>query len=186
MQIDRFYFPVETLGYGKRMCIWTVGCPHHCYNCSNPELWDCNDDKEISVLTMINAIKPYINKCDGITITGGDPFFQAKDLEYLLYELKSICEGDILVFSGYTFEEILNNSEMNNCLKYIDVLIDGKYIDAMNDNKGLRGSSNQNIHILNKRFQYRYLNAEALERQSQLVVDNGLLMNIGIPMKICE
>ncbi len=46
MQIDRVLFPITTLGPGNRIGIWTIGCPHKCYNCSNPELWDANVNKD--------------------------------------------------------------------------------------------------------------------------------------------
>ncbi|GHV54725.1 hypothetical protein FACS1894216_15320 [Synergistales bacterium] len=91
-----------------------------------------------------------------------------------LSKKSKITTGDDL-FDAYNYSESLG---------LIDVLIDGPYIDNLNDNKGIRGSSNQQIHILNERFQDRYLDAHNWERQSQIVESNYNLISVGIPMKM--
>lgn len=183
MQIDRIYYPVTTLGYGKRIGIWTIGCSHQCYNCSNPELWSENRSKDIP----INKIKEYVVRvpmADGITITGGDPFEQPEELLKLVKELKELGYEDILVYSGYTIEALrLKGDIYNEILTIIGVLIDGEYIDDLNDNKSIRGSSNQRIHILKQSLLDRYRNCEEWKRKTQLLLNNNSIQAIGLPIK---
>ena len=183
MQIDRIYFPVKTLGPGNRVGIWTVGCPHHCFNCSNPELWEPDSGKDLPSNTITELLIPYLKKADGITITGGEPFFQVDELFRLLSDIKKIFDKDILVYSGFDLPQLNTDDKAVHCLALIDVIITGKYVDALNDNIGLRGSSNQVITVLNKRFEKAYDNTWNCKRQSQLIINNGHLFNIGIPIK---
>lgn len=183
MQVDRMYYPVTTLGYGKRIGIWTIGCNHHCYNCSNPELWGNNPTKEVPVAKIIEYIKR-VPEIDGITITGGDPFEQPEELLALVKELKAMEVEDILVYSGYTIEDLRDkNSETKEILSLIGVLIDGKYIDELNDNKSIRGSSNQRIHILNNNLYERYHDCDNWKRQTQILIKNRDIQAIGLPIR---
>lgn len=152
MYIARILYPVETLGPGKRMGIWFCGCSHRCKGCSNPELWQKQEKYKVgmaSVLELIHRISN-VNPVDGFTITGGDPMEQSEDLGFLLKELKKISE-DILVYTGFEIEA-LSEKQLEN----ISVLIDGKYIESLNNNSLLRGSSNQRIHILEERQREKY------------------------------
>lgn len=152
MYVARILYPVEVLGPGKRVGIWFCGCPRRCKGCSNPELWRFQERYKTSVeqiVDLITMIKES-NQIDGFTITGGDPMFQPKDLQHLLSKLKDIST-DILVYTGYEKEEI-----PIEYLKNIAVLIDGEYVEELNDNSLLRGSNNQKIHILNKNFEKKY------------------------------
>ena len=180
MQIDRIYFPVKTLGYGERIGIWTIGCNHHCFNCSNPELWEDNSDKNISVDEIIKCVNK-VPHADGITITGGDPFEQPDELYKLVIELKKCQYEDILV---YTFEELQCKGEIfNKILNEIGVLVDGEYVDSLNDNMSFRGSSNQRIIVLNENLKRKYHNAEEWERKTQILVNDGFIQAIGLPVK---
>ena len=183
MQIDRIYYPVKTLGYGDRIGIWTVGCTHHCHKCSNPELWDPDQSKDISTDRILECIKQ-VDNADGITITGGDPFLQASELAKLVAEIQRIGYKDILVYTGYKFEDLLNKGEDEKfILDNIAVLIDGPYIDELNDNKSIRGSSNQRILVLNPEFKKRYANADSWKRETQIITNNNNIQAIGLPLR---
>lgn len=183
MQIDRLYFPVKTLGYGNRIGIWTIGCEHQCPGCSNPELWEKQPDKDIPAEKIIDVIRPYLSECDGITLTGGDPFYQSSELLKVLILIKSCgFKGDVLVFTGYTKEQLMTGPTERKCLSLIDVLIDGKFERDLNNGQGLAGSTNQRILIMNKAFERRYATAATDERKSQIVESSGELMSIGIPV----
>lgn len=124
---------------------------------------------------LLNHIIPYVTKTKRITISGGEPFLQ-EDLHLFLRALKVLGFEDILVYTGYTLEELnkLNNPNVLEALKYIDVLIDGRYIEALNDNLSLRGSSNQNIHFFNQSLIKDYEPILNKERAIQPVVyDNS-------------
>lgn len=152
MYVARILYPVEVLGPGKRVGIWFSGCPRRCKGCSNPELWEFQKryktsvEQIVALISMINQS----NVIDGFTITGGDPLFQPDDLQLLINEIKYISD-DILVYTGYKKEEV-----PVEYLNSIAVLIDGEYVEELNDNSFLRGSNNQNIYILNKNFEKKY------------------------------
>lgn len=177
MYIARILYPVEVLGPGKRIGIWFCGCSHGCNGCSNPELWKKQEKYKISIDTLLKLIHQIsdINPVDGFTITGGDPMEQSEDLALLLKELKQISK-DILVYTGFEIEELTETQ-----LKNISVLVDGKYIEELNDNSLLRGSSNQRIHILEKEYKNKYemyLNTESNKIQN--FTTNGGFVSVGI------
>lgn len=152
MYVARVLYPVEVLGPGKRIGIWFCGCPRRCKGCSNPELWELQDryltsPKQVFELVMQIA-KSY--PIEGFTLTGGDPLYQAGDLQELIRLLQTISD-DILVYTGYSITEI--NSEY---LRGIAVLIDGEYIEGRNNDCILRGSDNQIIHILDPNYKEKY------------------------------
>lgn len=152
MYIARILYPVEVLGPGKRIGIWFCGCSHGCKGCSNPELWQKQEKYKISIESVLKLIHQIsnINSVDGFTITGGDPMEQSEELSILLEQLKLIND-DILVYTGFEIEELPENQ-----LKNVSVLIDGKYVEELNDNSLLRGSSNQRIHILEEEQKNKY------------------------------
>ena len=89
---------------------------------------------------------------DGITISGGEPFLQAKALTELTDLVKVLKpELDIIVFTGNRLETLTDHDSLS-FLKNIDLLIDGEYIPELDNNKGLRGSCNQKFHFLTERL----------------------------------
>ena len=185
MQIDRLLFPITTLGPGNRLVIWTIGCSKHCYNCTNPELRNKNPKKDINISDLVKMIKQSVGdqKIEGITITGGDPLEQIEELNNLLGSLSEIT-NDILVYTGYTIEEakdIITKPNWEEFEKYTSVLIDGSYINDLNDNKStLIGSTNQNIIFFDdaKKDYYEVYLHEG--RKVQNVYYNNDLISVGI------
>ena len=134
-------------GPGDRFVIWTQGCRKMCKNCYNPETWSHYRNNLILVDEIFESIKN--SSATGVTISGGDPFEQPEELFYLLGEIKQLDLSDgVIVFSGYTIDEIRVREELRKSLDYIDVLIDGLYIDQKRITNGLAGSSNQEFHFL--------------------------------------
>ena len=156
MLVARILSPVHSLGPGERVCIWTQGCSKRCKGCISPELQPfCGKEIDESVLAKIIIQVAQKNVCQGITLSGGDPFEQPQALLRLLKLVRNDFE-DILVYTGFEFPDIQSGSIGNDakmCLDFLDVLIDGKYIEELNfEDCILRVSSNQNIIFLNKRF----------------------------------
>lgn len=181
LRVGKIWYPVTTLGYGRRFGIWLQGCTRSCPNCISPELKSSKGGKLVSTGDIIKTIKRY-DAIDGLTISGGEPFDQTDGLREIVEWFSSSMGSDILIYTGYTLEELRNkkNNNIDLILNRISVLIDGAYIDELNNGKGLRGSSNQNIYIWKN--QNRYLNIGEIQRKVQgvLLPDNSLWM-IGIP-----
>jgi anaerobic ribonucleoside-triphosphate reductase activating protein len=83
---------------------------------------------------------------DGITLSGGDPFFRPSELLQFLKEIEKRTNQNIWSYTGYTYEMLLEDPTMRECLDYIDVLVDGKFEEANYDaDLYFRGSTNQRI-----------------------------------------
>lgn len=160
MLVSKIHFPLTTLGPGTRLGIWTMGCAHACPGCIAENWWAFDRSKNIRLddLKQITKLHHVVHPKMGITISGGDPFFQKEFLSFLKYCKEELKIKDILVYTGFTMKEILESSQAwrKECLQYIDVLIDGRYVESLNDNLPLRGSSNQVIHFLNPAIKDHY------------------------------
>lgn len=131
-------------GEGLRAVIWTQGCSHNCKGCHNPETHDfCK-----GVVVPIEEVKEKIKELtlqDGITLSGGDPFFQAEAVTEIAKYAKEL-KLNVWAYTGFTFEELIKNEKTRELLNYIDVLVDGKFIlEQRSLSLKFRGSSNQRI-----------------------------------------
>lgn len=147
------YLKIDTCnmnnGDGLRCVIWLSGCEHHCKNCFNPETWDkSNGDKftEKQFDIICDTLKQ--NWCSGITLTGGDPLHpdSINEVTVLCKKIKNkFPNKTIWVYTGYTFD---NNylDPLMNIFNYIDILVDGEYVDELKSPfKHWVGSSNQRV-----------------------------------------
>ena len=180
INIARIYYPVTTLGPGKRVGIWLCGCPFNCEDCISSELKDINIGKEISINEIVNWVCSLGDKVEGITISGGEPFYQFEELLGLLKRLNDFFQ-DIIVFTGYRYEELIfgEKKRCSEAFKYISLLIDGRFEKNKICSCGLRGSSNQRII----KFKDIYLNIDfyKMEKRIQVVYFNDNFLEIGIP-----
>ncbi|MDR0675313.1 MAG: anaerobic ribonucleoside-triphosphate reductase activating protein [Mycoplasmataceae bacterium] len=135
-------------GQGLRKVFFSQGCSHHCKNCFNPETWSFAGGQEFNIGDLVEQVvkEKYLT---GVTFSGGDPFQQAEAFAKLAILLKQ-QRINIWSYTGYTYEELLilakTNSYVKQMLDNIDVIIDGKYIEKLaNDKLKYRGSSNQRI-----------------------------------------
>ena len=187
MYVARVLYPVNVLGIGNRVGIWTSICKHKCIGCSNPELWESNESQKVSVKDLFNTIRQIndYKKIDGFTITGGDPFYQVKDLRKLIDNLLLISD-DIIIYTGFSIEELKskNDEDINYILNHIAVLIDGRYVEDLNDNSFMVGSSNQRKLILNNKYKQIYENyfANNTNKIQNFVLEDGIV-SVGIHSK---
>jgi anaerobic ribonucleoside-triphosphate reductase activating protein len=185
MQMARFFSPVHTLGPGSRVALWTQGCGKKCPECTAPELQPRRKELNIpeSVLARMITDAARRNDCSGLTISGGDPLEQPEALLSLLTLVRGTFE-DILVYTGYTMEEIRAGAageEGAQCLKYIDVLIDGRYVPSLNDPScTLRGSSNQKIWYLTQGMEERYAPYLSAGRKVENFIHQDHVVTVGI------
>ncbi len=186
MQIERIYYPVVALGPGLRIGIWTVGCPRACPGCTNPELWTSDPGRDVPVRQILRMVHAVGGPVDGFTLTGGEPFMQLRDLWELVRGLRRISP-DILVYTGYTLDELLAMGEplVHDILESIAVLVDGPYVDALNDGRSLRGSSNQRVHFFPTAHERLYQEYLDKPRTMQNVLAGSTALSIGLPLKGC-
>ncbi|MFV0424620.1 MAG: anaerobic ribonucleoside-triphosphate reductase activating protein [Bacilli bacterium] len=131
-------------GVGLRMSIYLAGCSHECNGCHNKSSWNEKNGKNLDDATIAYIINAYKNNplLNGITFTGGDPLYNFESFNILIKKIKQELNCNIWVYTGYVFEEILNESFM----KYIDVLVDGKFmIEKYSPLLYFKGSTNQRI-----------------------------------------
>jgi anaerobic ribonucleoside-triphosphate reductase activating protein len=129
-------------GTGYRFAIFAQGCPHACPNCHNPHTHDFGGGELYDAEDIITRIKSYPHN-DGVTFTGGEPFSQPEVFAWLAGELEDV---NIWCFTGYTFEELqaMKNPAVRELLERIDVLVDGRFIEAeFHYELKFKGSGNQ-------------------------------------------
>lgn len=184
MNVARILYPVQVLGPGNRVGIWLCGCSRACKGCSNPELWEQKPEYEVSPIEVYKLIQRITlsHAIDGFTISGGEPMDQASSLAELLGLISEISD-DILVYTGYRIEELKARCDpsTDGVLKKASVLIDGAYVEDQNDGAVLRGSSNQRIHVLSRKYEDRYQQylAETHNQIQNFTTANGIV-SVGI------
>ena len=129
-------------GPGFRTAIYMAGCTHHCPGCHNPQSWDFNAGREMSLDEILAVVR---EEDFDVTLTGGDPFCSPDHTLRLVKAIKGAGYG-IWVYTGYLYEEILKNRDLRPILDYVDVVVDGPFIETKRDpDLKFRGSSNQRI-----------------------------------------
>ena len=164
-------------GPGDRFTLWTQGCSKGCVNCFNPETWNNKNNIILSPLEIFEYIKEL--DIDGVTITGGDPFEQEEDLLLLLKLLDtlSLSKG-VIVFSGFTYDEIRENKIREECCDYIDVLIDGRYEEENRVTDSFKGSSNQNIIYFSSKIKEEEL---IMDQEVEICLRDDIISVTGFP-----
>lgn len=133
-------------GDGLRVVLWVAGCEHRCHNCQNPVTWDIEGGLEFDEAAR-QEIFDELNKSyiSGITFSGGDPLHtkNRSDIGELAEKIsKQFPDKTIWLYSGYEWQDIKDLPFM----KYIDILVDGPFIEKMKDTRlPWRGSSNQKV-----------------------------------------
>lgn len=137
---------------GIAVSLFMQGCPHHCPECWNPETWNPADGKEISKDNLIKELKNDISANSikrNFSILGGEPFveYNINDTKDIVYAIKDAFPNiKIIIWTGYTIEELQTIDVAKQILSKIDIFIDGRYVKEKRDiTLKLRGSSNQRI-----------------------------------------
>jgi len=127
-------------GEGVRFVVFLQGCAHHCEGCHNPESWPFSGGEERRVEDIANK---YLSKgwlYDGITLSGGDPFYQQEECMRLLDLLPE--DTNVWVYTGFEYNEIKDTP----LARRADALVTGPYVEALRCEGKMYGSSNQEIH----------------------------------------
>ena len=184
--IDSISFPVTNLGPGKRIALWVRGCSLKCVGCMAKSMQKRSETDRVHIAQSFKTIKELSPNADGITISGGEPFEQPEGLYELIKLIKNNTLLDIMVYSGYTLEELKKQGHIvNKILNMIDILVDGRFDEGNTNKKLWRGSDNQKFHILSERAKKyaRYADKEysgKRELHIEMAKDNSFKI-IGIP-----
>ena len=133
-------------GPGWRVSLFVSGCRNRCPGCFNPEAWNFNYGKEFTWETLHEIERGLQSKyINGLSILGGDPF-EPENQEWVetlcAYIKHNIPDKSIWVWTGYSWEDMCELPVM----KYIDVLVDGRFEEDLKDLRlKYRGSSNQRV-----------------------------------------
>lgn len=139
-------------GPGKRFVIWTQGCCRGCPGCFNPQTHDPSAGYEMEVQELGSTIEQNCPHIEGVTISGGEPLQQPQALLELLIQVKAL-QLSVVLFSGYTLQEIETHPHGKDILQQVDILVAGPYVQSMPTTAPLLGSGNQRIHFLTDRYQ---------------------------------
>lgn len=172
---------MTTLGHGQRVGIWVAGCNKNCENCMSESLKSFDSGVTMTIDEICKAVKKPAEECDGFTISGGEPFLQIEDLSELTNQLSSMYTDDIIIYTGYTLDQLKRQhpEAVCNIISNVAVIIDGEYVEEFNDGIGLRGSFNQKVHIFKHHDKHQDL--ETQERKVQIVEHQKGMTIIGIP-----
>lgn len=137
-------------GDGIRVSLWVSGCEHNCSQCQNPQTWNVeggiqfDEDAEKELFEALG--EPYVS---GVTFSGGDPLHKnnIQDILNLVNKIRILFpDKAIWLYTGFGWQECLEDEEKYRIIEQCDVVVDGKYIDELRDvTLKWRGSSNQRV-----------------------------------------
>ena len=185
LYLNRLHYPVTTLGPGRRVGVWLQGCTLRCPGCVSVDTW-APERGETTMDAVLESVAPWLVEADGVTISGGEPFQQPHALEALLHGLRNLVGGekDILVYSGYAWEQIA--PRVTSWEGLADALISEPFRAEAGQSLVWRGSDNQRMHLLTALGRARYAEwTEASRATLPLALDiffqDGEVYMAGIP-----
>lgn len=150
--VGYYSWPICVLGPGKRVGLWLTGCTLKCPGCMSPHFFVRRPEQRMPVATLMAKLRPGLRACDGLTVSGGEPFEQPAALAALLQCFAAeFSQKDVLVYSGCTIEEIWQDPQKREVLRWIDMLMDGRFEVNSSHEKVWRGSDNQRLLLLSER-----------------------------------
>jgi anaerobic ribonucleoside-triphosphate reductase activating protein len=138
-------------GPGVRAVVWVQGCSLGCPGCFNPDTHPFTGGEVVSVDTLSEQLAT-LSGIEGVTISGGEPLQQRPALLELLRRLRRKTTLSVLLFTGFTWDEVQRFPEAQELLALIDVLIAGRYDQTQHLALELRGSRNKSVHYLTDRY----------------------------------
>jgi anaerobic ribonucleoside-triphosphate reductase activating protein len=172
--------PVRTLGPGRRAVLWVQGCDLRCRGCTSPEWLAAEGGDPFTVDALRERLLAQIDAhdLDGLTISGGEPTLQAAALLALWRRLRAARPHlDLIVYTGHRIEDAVGAAA--ELLDAADAVIDGPYKQELDDGRGLRGSSNQRVHL--RRADWEAWPWHDAERRVELRVIGDSVLVAGVP-----
>lgn len=183
IRISWYNEKTDLLGPFFRFVLWVQGCTRKCPGCIAENMQSFEDGKNVKISELAEIISS--GDTEGITVSGGEPFCQADKLCRLIDEIH-IQRPDfgVIVYTGYRYEELKSSEipHVKELLLKTDILIDGEYIRELDDNAGLRGSSNQNAVFLTDRYvSHSEMYTNPSGRRNRIEIQGDELRMTGVP-----
>jgi anaerobic ribonucleoside-triphosphate reductase activating protein len=151
LRIAQLIADTEAEGPGRRFALWVQGCTLRCPGCCNPEMFAADKGRAVDTAELAAQALGTAG-VEGVSVLGGEPFEQAE-------AVADFCERaragglSVMLYSGYTLEELKARAGADRLLKTIDLLVDGRYVAALPEQRRRwLGSSNQVMHFLSDRY----------------------------------
>lgn len=129
-------------GPGLRTSVYIAGCRHRCPGCHNPQTWDFDNGRLMTVDEIMSVIE---ENGFNVTLTGGDPLYSVQAITPLVDAISS-AGYSLWLYTGYLWEELLSLPGMEKLLPKIEVIVDGPFeLDQRDISLPFRGSSNQRL-----------------------------------------
>lgn len=133
-------------GPGLRYSVFTQGCSHACDGCHNGDSWDYDGGRRYRISDLLDDMQrdPL---CNGLSVSGGDPFYRISETTELVSEARRRMPSiTVWIWSGFRYEELMEDADAARLLSICDVLVDGPFIASLRDPElAWRGSSNQRV-----------------------------------------
>jgi anaerobic ribonucleoside-triphosphate reductase activating protein len=171
----------RALGPGLRATVWVQGWLFGCPGCISPAWAKEEPAQLLRSDTIVEMMLSHPEVC-GFTFSGGEPMLQAAGLAQVIRTARKQKDLTLICFTGYKHDQLHRPPYLpgvNELLAETDVLIDGPYMESLNNNIGLRGSSNQQIHYLTDRL--RFFDFENCSRRVEIDIENDFISLTGIP-----
>lgn len=186
LTVARFQERTTVLGPGSRAVVWFHGCSFDCPGCIAAEMNRSSDYESISPSVLADRVLSCPD-IEGVTLSGGDPFDQPLSslLEFLRL-LRSYGQNvGVMCYTGRTLDQLKQsaNDFILEILAHCDILVDGLYVEALNDGPKWRGSSNQAVHFLTPRHAaLKEFVESATGNEIEIVLDSQMRIAItGVP-----
>jgi len=184
LNIAALQSPTYTMGPGKRAALWVQGCSMACPGCLAPEWQDQKSAQKFSPQVLADILAGS-QQLDGLTLSGGEPVLQGRSLPAFIRSARKYQPHlNVICFTGYIYEFLIGgtmDAVMGDLLQEVDLLIDGPFIQSLNDGLAFRGSTNQRFFHLSTRLQN--FSPETWVRKVELHIQNGEILLSGIPTR---
>lgn len=140
-------------GPGRRAVVWVQGCTLACPGCFNPESHASEPAAgHVPVNELARRITALAPDLDGLTLSGGEPFERPEAVFELLDRVRATTDLDVLVFTGFAWDELQRRGLTDGLERRVDLLVAGRYVAARRVASGLLGSANKTVHALTDRI----------------------------------
>lgn len=183
LRVHEFIPLSHTNGPGARAVVWLQGCSLACPGCFNPETHSFEAGRRETVEDVLAKIQESGGKIEGVTISGGEPLQQPAAVLSLVQQIRKHTELSILMFSGFSWDEIQSIPQSEAILQSIDLLIAGRFQIGERLATGLIGSANKSVHFLTRR--YGPADLACVPHAEVIIKADGTLVLTGIdPVKL--